>query len=625
MQHRTNLIVLLLVVCALLFPQHSAAIAAGWLRVGNIKPAHLTVHRDNSDKFELWSADVDGFSVISADGAIRRQFRWPRYSEQTASSATLRIAVTGTPPTAWTIGDCCIGKSGPRVSVLVPGADRTREVNLSLGFDVGRAGEGATAIAVDVLGHPWLATTDGLWRMLRGWETPLVVGDDLWDEVTDAQGRRVYGVASIDHAPDGKVWVTENDTDRLLQFTIDAEQTTLSGAYSQPRSATGTISQIVFDSGGKLYYLTPELLFGINPDGSQLPIVSADDLGGRLDSVAFVGGTLWVATTNGLYRRSTVAAPEIAPLSYGEAEYSTASYDIPAAPGIFMGDLTNAGRSFDPALYWYRTDRPIAEGRASRSFYWGPSAWTITREPYRDSPFGTRRVVYFDKARMEVTNPAKPPVTNGLLVVEMVTGRLQLGDNTFAQRDPADQTVAGDPVTINADAPTYASFGGVVTLTTGGSPQRLGQTVSATIDKQGRVGADPALARPQTRIAGYDSVTGHNIPSIFTSFMQQRGLIDSSSGPRVEQLIDPLVAIGRPISEPYWLQTNVNGARRWVLTQLFERRVLTYTPDNPAAFQVEMGNVGQHYYAWRYDDHVWERRSYAAPGARRQRMEATAR
>ncbi|HEY0602533.1 MAG TPA: hypothetical protein VGD58_06465, partial [Herpetosiphonaceae bacterium] len=593
MQRRTHLILLLMLACVLLLPQPSAAHQSGWLRVGNSTPAHLAVRSDGAGNLEIWSADIDGFSVISADGAIRRQFRWPRYSEQTAASTTLRIAVTGTPPAAWTIGDCCIGKSGPKISVLVPGADRTREANLSPGFDVGRAGEGAAAIAVDALGHPWLATTDGLWRMVRGWNTPLVVGDDLWIEVTDAQGRRIYGIASIDNAPDGKVWVTEDNTDRLLQFTIDDEQTTLVGSYSQPRYSMGTVSQLVFDSGGKLYYLVPELLFGINPDGSVLPIVSAEDLGGRLDSAAFIGGTLWVATTNGLYRRSTVPAPEIAPLMYGAAEYNSVSYDIPAAPGIFMGDLTNAGRSFDPASYWYRTDRPIAEGRAGRSFYWGPSAWTITREPYRDAPFGTRRVIYFDKARMEVTNPAQPPVTNGLLVVELVTGRAQLGDTTFEQRAPAAETVAGDPIAINADAPTYAAFGGVTMLTPGATPQRLGQVVSATIDKQGRVGANPALARPETRIVTYDTVTGHNIPLVFAGFMQQRGLIDIPGGSsRVEQLIDPLVAIGRPISEPYWLQTNVGGARRWVLTQLFERRVLTYTPDNPAAFQVEMGNVG---------------------------------
>ena len=41
--------------------------------------------------------------------------------------------------------------------------------------------------------------------------------------------------------------------------------------------------------------------------------------------------------------------------------------------------------------------------------------------------------------------------------------------------------------------------------------------------------------------------------------------------------------------------------RRWdVLVQAFERRIVTYTPDNPPGWQVEMGNVGQHYHGWRY-------------------------
>ena len=37
-----------------------------------------------------------------------------------------------------------------------------------------------------------------------------------------------------------------------------------------------------------------------------------------------------------------------------------------------------------------------------------------------------------------------------------------------------------------------------------------------------------------------------------------------------------------------------------MLIQAFERRVLTYMPGNPPAFQVEMGNVGAHYRDWRY-------------------------
>jgi hypothetical protein len=34
--------------------------------------------------------------------------------------------------------------------------------------------------------------------------------------------------------------------------------------------------------------------------------------------------------------------------------------------------------------------------------------------------------------------------------------------------------------------------------------------------------------------------------------------------------------------------------------QMFERRVLSYTPTNDTAFRVEMGNIGAHYYQYRY-------------------------
>ena len=44
----------------------------------------------------------------------------------------------------------------------------------------------------------------------------------------------------------------------------------------------------------------------------------------------------------------------------------------------------------------------------------------------------------------------------------------------------------------------------------------------------------------------------------------------------------------------------VGGVERDVLLQCFERRCLTYTPSNPDGWKVEMGNVGRHYYAWRY-------------------------
>jgi hypothetical protein len=58
--------------------------------------------------------------------------------------------------------------------------------------------------------------------------------------------------------------------------------------------------------------------------------------------------------------------------------------------------------------------------------------------------------------------------------------------------------------------------------------------------------------------------------------------------------------MGFPITEPYWTRAITAGREQWVLVQLYERRALTYTPTNPAEFQVEMGNVGQHYFRWRY-------------------------
>ena len=66
-------------------------------------------------------------------------------------------------------------------------------------------------------------------------------------------------------------------------------------------------------------------------------------------------------------------------------------------------------------------------------------------------------------------------------------------------------------------------------------------------------------------------------------------------------MIDPwFYASGLPVSEPYWATVRVAGTQKDVLVQCYERRVLTYTPSNADPFRVEMGNVGIHYYAWRY-------------------------
>jgi hypothetical protein len=192
-------------------------------------------------------------------------------------------------------------------------------------------------------------------------------------------------------------------------------------------------------------------------------------------------------------------------------------------------------------------------------------------------------------------------VTNGLLVVELVSGRLKLGEgigrDQNAQRQPAEVPVAGDPAAANPAAPTYASFSGVATLDNGyRDPERVGQRASATLDKQGDRAIDAALAQdPGAEIVEYNQVTGHNVPRVFRDFIQ--------NGP-----VDGLFAFGHPITDPYWVRARIGGAERDVLVQLYQRRVVTYTPANPAAYQVEMGNVGQHYFQWRYPHlgHPWQ-------------------
>ena len=77
------------------------------------------------------------------------------------------------------------------------------------------------------------------------------------------------------------------------------------------------------------------------------------------------------------------------------------------------------------------------------------------------------------------------------------------------------------------------------------------------------------------------------MPRVFRDFLQ--------NGP-----VEAIFAFGLPITDPHWIKARVGGAEKDIFVQLYERRAITYTPSNPAAFQVEMGNVGQHYFQWRY-------------------------
>jgi hypothetical protein len=267
-----------------------------------------------------------------------------------------------------------------------------------------------------------------------------------------------------------------------------------------------------------------------------------------------------------------------------------------------------ANRAF--ADTWARTDKPVEDAPgADRGYVWGPSVpgnTNITSEIYNNK---FRQVQYFDKARMEITHPQANPnelwyVTTGLLVKELVTGLRQEGDTSFTQYPASQVQIAGDTNQFggNSIVPTYASFRQVGTFfgTENNAPMASGKLINTSLNKTGQPGW---INPPELRyLDGYDPVTGHNSADVFVDFANQAGLIWSANRLVVGPVLfgNPLYVLGRPITEPYWVKAILGGVEREVMVQLFERRVLTYTPSNPSGFKVEMGNVGQHYFRWRY-------------------------
>ena len=260
----------------------------------------------------------------------------------------------------------------------------------------------------------------------------------------------------------------------------------------------------------------------------------------------------------------------------------------------------------DPALedVWTRTDLPVEQRMVTRTWTWGPDAFYTSYEAYAQGPGGQHLVTYFDKSRMEINNPSanrNSPwfVTNGLLVVDMIAGQIQAGDQQFIPASPASIPVAGD-VPGNADTPTYAALAKVASLNGDHrSPNRTGQSIREGLGRAGNVGAVDNLAN-FAKYGRYEPTTGHNVADVFWTFLNQKGVIFENGRYVNATIVDWLFAMGYPITEPYWVKIRVGSEDRWVLMQAFQRRILTYSPFNPDGWKVEMGNVGRAYYDWRY-------------------------
>ncbi len=218
-------------------------------------------------------------------------------------------------------------------------------------------------------------------------------------------------------------------------------------------------------------------------------------------------------------------------------------------------------------------------GEAITPNFWGPldTATDAYEQNYNN---GKRTVQYFDKGRMEVTGGQ---VTFGLLATEMVTARVQLGDNDFISVPPSTNPVAGDE---NGEGPTYATLYNNRGTILSPKSSRVGQEFTYYYNGKGSFVEDNAGIGIRTlALTDYDRTTQHNV---IQAFRQYRDRVGFST-------------IGYAISEPFAAYFTVGGVRTAIVVQVFERRVLTYTPDNPPAYQVEMGNIGRHYFRWRRD------------------------
>jgi hypothetical protein len=252
------------------------------------------------------------------------------------------------------------------------------------------------------------------------------------------------------------------------------------------------------------------------------------------------------------------------------------------------------------ARVWDRQDRAVAEQVTDRSWTWGPAPISPEmREFYVEGPGGKRTVQYFDKSRMEINDPTADPnsqwyVTNGLLPIELMTGRMQVGNNQFEFRGPAKVSAIGDPDNFPTYAdllPFYQSPGAV-------NPGDLGKPATGMINPDGTISGFNDYANDGATIL-VRGENNHGVAKAFVDFMNQRGLVSQDGSYVEDQVYNPLFVFGLPVSGAYWVKTKVGGKEMPVLFQVFERRVLTYNPANPPAFRVEMGNVGQHYYKWR--------------------------
>ena len=228
------------------------------------------------------------------------------------------------------------------------------------------------------------------------------------------------------------------------------------------------------------------------------------------------------------------------------------------------------------------------------------------QEAYAEGAGGKHLVQYFDKSRMEINDPKADKnnpfyVTNGLLTVELITGRVQVGNSKFENRYHAEIPLASD--TDDPNAPTYASFQNVLGSDFSGVSE-VGSVLTFEINRGGSTRDVPRYSTYGIKNAYLEKATKLGIASVFWDFLNASGPVLVNGKQQTARLSDPyFYATGYPVTNAFWASVKIeNKPNTDVLIQAFERRVLTYVPSAPEGFKVQMGNIGQHYYSWRYQN-----------------------
>lgn len=373
--------------------------------------------------------------------------------------------------------------------------------------------------------------------------------------------------------------------------------------WIEPASQPGRHDTMLPTTPGELTIDPLELHFasaqgGVQPKGKALELASAD---GTAQPWAAVADVPWLVLSGNAGMTPQILSVELTANQLGPGEHVGTISVNGQAVTVRVRVLE---RKEPPPAFLERVgrhDEPVRTTQVGRTWLWGPQPLGTVSEPYAEAPGGQRIVQYYDKARMEITQPGADQasiwyVTNGRLAWELITGRMQIGDALYSPDSPSDIPVAGDADDLLG--PTYASFTGLLT----GTPGTVGAPLTQTITRDGRVGNSSALTAHGVTVGFVEPLTNHAVASVFWNYLQSRGPVWEGGTLVDAQLFEPWHFVtGLPIAEPYWARVKVGGKVQDVLIQCFERRCLTYTPGNAPEWRVEQGNVGLHYFRWRYE------------------------